>query len=441
MRPVVFLVLDSMRRDHLGVYDDAIGFTENLDAIAEEAVVFEDAVAQAPWTLPSHATMFTGEYPWDHEATNRDAHFGADSTTLAERFAQEGYLTAAITPNIWLTPHKGMMEGFQEVENFLNIGGGSAVQWFYRSMSRYFEKLDSRFRWPVVRALESVFEFADIDNSCRSEETIEEAIGFIEDHADDQFFLFINLMEPHEPYDPPQEYLDRHGVTDLEGVPDDNKDFFADGADFDELRKAYRASVDYTDDLVGRLEEVLSEQGLEDAVLVITADHGQALGEADVFGHQFTVGEEVVSVPLLVKHPDHEPGREDALVELRELYDLIPQYAGLTEHEEIGTEVAVGGYEFPEVFRRFISADRMDQYYRKYRFYRTQDEKVVKSVGEDGEVSYQGIDLETGEEIPVTADLRRNVDRLQDVGGSEERLREEDHDEAVRERLEELGYM
>jgi arylsulfatase A-like enzyme len=440
MRTTIFVVLDSMRRDHLGVYNDAVDFTGHIDGIAEESIVYENAVAQAPWTLPSHASMFTGQYPWEHGATNKNAHLETDERTLAETFSGHGYRTAAITPNIWLTPHKGTTDGFDDVENFLGWGSLTPLQKLYRVGSRLLERLDERTRRSVVDPLNRLLEAADIDTACRSAETIDAATDFVEAHADERFFLFVNLMEPHEPYDPPQEYLDRHGVEDLSAVPDDNEDFFAGETDYGELRKAYRASVDYTDDLIGRLDRTLSEHGLDDAVLVVAGDHGQALGENEIFGHQFTVREEVVSVPLFVRHPDHPARRDDRLIELRELYRLLPQFAGIEEYddEDGETDAVVGGYEFPDVFKRYISDDRMEHYYRKYRYYRTDGEKIVKHETEDGTVSYRRIDLETGTRRSVETKHERLVDQLDDATGDVELQREET--EAVKRRLEKLGY-
>ena len=440
MRTTVFVVLDSMRRDHLGVYNDAIDFTEHIDRIADESTVYEDAVAQAPWTLPSHASMFTGTYPWEHEATNKNAHLETNEQTLAEKFSGHGYRTAAITPNIWVTPHKGMADGFESVENFLGVGGLTPLQRLYRTASRLFEQVDERVRRPVVEPLNRVFDAIDIDTTCRSEETIAAAIDYIQAHSDERFFLFVNLMEPHEPYEAPNEYLDRHDVRDLSGVPDDNEDFFAGEADYDELRKAYSASADYTDDLIGRLDRALADHGLDDAVLAIAGDHGQALGENDFFGHQFTVRDEVISVPLLIRHPDTPASRDDRLVELRELYWHLPQLAGLESYNDLGSDGAPGGYEFPEVFKRYIADDQMDQYYRKYRFYRTSGEKLVKIEQKDGTVSYTRVDLETGETRRVGTKHRRLLDGLGDVGGDSGSGASEDEQQAVKERLEELGY-
>lgn len=463
MRTTIFVVLDSMRRDHLGAYNDAIDVTEHIDRIAEVSIMFENAVAQAPWTLPSHASMFTGLYPWEHGATNEKAHLETDKQTVAEKFRNQDYVTAAITPNIWVTPHKGMTDGFTEVENYLGVGDLTPLQKLYRTASGVFERLDERVRRPIVEQLNRLFDAVDIDTACRSEETIAAAIDFIEEYSDERFFLFVNLMDPQGAYNPPQQYLDRNNVQDLSAVPDYNEDFFTGEADYEELRKAYLTSVDYTGDLVGRLDRALSEHGLDEAALVVAGDHGQALGEGNVFGHQFTVREEVVSVPLFVRHPNESPDRDGRLVELRELYWLLPQVAGIESSDDLGTDAVVGDYEFPQVFKRYLPEDSLDYYYRKYRFYRTNEEKLVKSEQEDGTVSYTRIDRNSGETRPVDTQHRRLLDRIGDVGGDvdgdvtgdvtgnvdsdvtgnvdgDDPQRTAEREAAIKKRLEELGY-
>lgn len=439
---LLFVVLDSLRTDRVSAYNDAVEFTEQLQSIADSSVVFDNAVTQAPWTLPSHASMFTGDYPWDHGTTHARSYFDGSETFLAA-FTETGYTTAAITPNVWITPHKGMTDDFDSVENFLTADN-SVTQRLSRLSTKLYDGFGTTTKRIVGRQLDRAFRLFGVDDSCKSAETVAAVEEYLTNHSDDtgNFFCYVNLMEPHEPYHPPARYKDKHGVTDESAIPHRQKDMFTkDDIDFEELRRIYDASVDYTDDLVGRIYDTLDETGLsEDTVVVVLSDHGQALGENGAFGHQFTVAESVINTVLMVDHPDLAARRESRLIELRRLHDLIPYYAGIApEPQDVFSELVVGGCEFPENFTGFIPRAEWDDYYRKHRYAKTADTKVVKSVGEDGEAVYTAYDLDSGTEVPVPADLKRAVDGIGDVDVGDNDVPDETDAEVTR-RLEALGY-
>ena len=444
---VVFLVLDSLRKDRTSAYNEDVEFTESIGEVADSSVVFQNAVTQAPWTLPSHASMFTGEYPWEHGTTHARSYFPSDSETFVSGFQDAGYTTAAITPNVWITPHKGMTGDFDHVENFLGKADNRLSVSLSRLGAKAYHSLDEVTRRVLGRQIDRLFRLFDVDDSCKSEETVREVERYLDDRdADERFFLYVNLMEPHEPYRPPQRYVEKHGVDDDANVPHRQKDVFTqDETDFDSLRRLYDASVEYTDDLVGRITDALRRNGIdEETVVVLLSDHGQALGEDDGFGHQFTVAEPVVNTVLMIDHPDIPPGTEERPFELRRLNELVPYYAGIAPRpDDIFGDVVKGGLEFPENFTGYIPRESWDEYYRKYRYAKKDGKKVVKSVGEDGEPRYEAYDLETGEEIQVPQDLADEVDGTsvdashEDGSGSDDR---DEADEAVKRRLEDLGY-
>ncbi|MFB6084174.1 MAG: sulfatase-like hydrolase/transferase [Halorientalis sp.] len=443
---VVFLVLDSLRKDRTSVYNEDVDFTGHMQALADAGIVFEDAVTQAPWTLPSHASMFTGEYPWDHGTTHVRSYFDGRDTVVTD-FSTAGYSTAAITPNVWITPHKGMTDDFDHVENFLGKADNRVSVELSKLGTKLFDTLGDGTRRVLGRQLDRIFRLFGVDDSTKSEETVAAVEEYLGDRGDDgeDFFLYVNLMEPHEPYHPPESYKDRHGVTDESSIPHRQKDMFTkDDIDFAQLRKIYDASVDYTDDLVGRIVDALEANDLDDdTVVVVLSDHGQALGEdGEQFGHQFTVSEPVVNTVLLVDHPDRDPDSVERPIELRKLHELVPYYAGIADRpDDVFSETVKGGCEFPENFTGYIPRDRWDKYYRKRRYVKRDGRKVVKSVGEDGDARYEATDLETGAEIEVPNDLREEVDGIGSAdaaAGDGDADRETDA--AVERRLEELGY-
>jgi len=443
---VVFLVLDSLRTDRVGAYNNAVDFTDHLDTMADSSVVFENAVTQAPWTLPSHASMFTGNYPWDHGTTQARSYATGDEETFIGTLREAGYTTGAITPNVWITPHKGMTADFDFVENFLGSADNSLSRRISKLSTKLYDGLGTLPKRILGRQLDRAFRLFGVDDSCKSEETVAAVEDYLGDReAAEEFFLYVNLMEPHEPYHPPQRYVDNHGVTDESTVPHRQKDMFTkDDIDYDQLRRMYDASVDYTDDLVGRITTALDENGLDDdTVVVVLSDHGQALGEDGVFGHQFTVAEPVINTVLLVDHPDIQRRREDRPFELRRLHDLVPYWAGIesTEPDAFGGTIR-GGYEFPENFTGYIPSDQWDDYYRQARYVKRDGIKVVKSTADGGDSRYEAIDLDTGESVPVPEELRCEVDAIGEVAVDTDSSDEPEGavDEEIEDRLEALGY-
>jgi arylsulfatase A-like enzyme len=445
---VVFLVLDSLRTDRVAAYNEDIDFTDHIQQLADQSIVFENAIAQAPWTLPSHASMFTGEYPWDHGTTHARSYFPDDQETVITDFKTAGYTTTAITPNIWITPHKGMTGDFDYVENFLGKADNPLGLRLSKLSTKLYDNLGKLTKRVLGRQLDRAFRLFGVDDSCKSEETVDAVEQYLgqRDPAEN-FFLYVNLMEPHEPYHPPQKYADKHGVTDKSKIPQRQKDMFTkQDVDFDELEKIYDASVDYTDDLVGRIMDALDANDLtEDTVVVLLSDHGQALGERDgLFGHQFTVIEPVVNTVLMVDHPDHDAGREERPIELRKLHDLLPYYAGIEpSRPDVFEEIVKGGYEFPENFTGYIPKDEWDDYYRQKRYVKRDETKVVKSVDEHGEERYEAYDLDADVEIPVPSDLKRVVDSIGSVAIDDSDRSdgaEPAEDDEVTKRLEALGY-
>lgn len=438
---VLFLVLDSLRKDRTSVYNTEVDFTPNLQELAESSRVFGNAVAQAPWTLPSHASIFTGDYPWEH-GINQSRTYFEDEETFIQQFNDEGYRTAAITPNVWITPHKGTTKDFDYVENFFGKIDNSLTVKISKMSTKLFDALGKTKKKRLEKYLDTVFQYFDLDNSCKSEETVEEVERYLADVEDD-FFLYVNLMEPHEPYHPPKKFQEKHGVEDKSKVPQRQKDLFTKDIDFQELRKIYDASVEYTDELVGRVLDALEENGLrEETVVFVLSDHGQALGEDGIFGHQFTVDDSVTDVVMMVDDPEEEPGNEDEMFELRKLNDLTPYYAGIDDKPQtVFTDKAKGQYSYPTVFIGYVPEEEWGRYYRKFQYFATRDEKAVRSIDQDGESEYRSHSREDGEVVEKS-------DLEQEFGGFGEgslqpkqaQTKDTDQDEEIKRRLEDLGY-
>jgi arylsulfatase A-like enzyme len=303
----VLVVLDTVRRDAAGG-DAASSVTPSFDAIAARGTLFDNAWANSVWTIPTHATLFTGLMPSAHGCTSRNLVFDAEAPSLAELLSDAGYETAAFFGNPLLHEKaSGLLRGF-------------AVQ---TPGFRLDEPIMSQGEQGGPRVVRAVTEWLD-------------ARG-----GSEPFFLFVNFLEPHLPYDPPIEYR-RRALADLpldDAVSVDWAHEFnagmhdPDEVDWYRVRRLYLGDVHTADRLLGELIELLETRGLlRDAVVIVTSDHGENLGEHDLVEHQFCIYETLLAVPLVVLAPDIlEPGVRHDPVMQTDVFATLLEAAGVDE--------------------------------------------------------------------------------------------------------------
>ena len=283
---VVLVTCDTLRADHLGCYGATGETSPRLDALAAEALVFESAFAQAPMTRPSLASLMTGRMPAEVGAVPaNDGVLGPEARTLAELVSEAGIQTAAVVSNGILqgaTSEVGLAQGFDTWNDHMPA----------RERNR---QLYER----IARGTSGA------------------AIDWLRLEARPPFFLWVHYQDPHGPYTPPPAHVVeapaggepgpslRLGRSES-GVGQIPRYQQIDGEDrADAYRARYAGEVRYFDHELGKLLDTLRERDLyERTLLIVTADHGESLGEHD---HWFTHGEnllvEVVRVPLLVRSP------------------------------------------------------------------------------------------------------------------------------------------
>ena len=335
---VLFVVLDTVRKDHLTVYGHDRPTTPRLDEFAEEARVFEEAVAPAPWTLPVHASLFTGLYPSEHGATQENPYLEG-ATTLAESLSTAGYQTSCYSSNAWITPYTHITDGFDAQDNFFKAMPG---QFLSGPLARIWKAMNDHER---LRGLaDGVVAMgtrindrlaAGNDEDSKTPAVVDQTMEFIDD-ADGSFFSFINLMDAHLPYHPPDEFVEEFAPgVDSEDVCQNSKAYNCGACDINEeewedIRGLYDAEIRHMDEQVGRLFDWLRKTGRwEETMVIVAADHGELHGEHDLYGHEFNIYDPLVNVPLMVKHPDIDAGRDDQLVELVDLYHTMLDATGV----------------------------------------------------------------------------------------------------------------
>lgn len=299
---VLFVVLDTVRNDRTGLAGYERDTLPSLAHLADEGVSFERAVSPAGWTVPSHASMFTGLYPSAHRAHHEHTYLGRSFETLAEHFANHGWSTVAITSNPWISETSGLAQGFEQTIPVGAYGMAPAFSFAYRLLwSLGFTENDHGGR----QAAHHWREWLDLHAS----------------HEPDRpFFAFLNLVESHMPYHKiPREHLTR--FTDGRQVADLNasskavtKRIMAGQplADADtvltDLSNVYDGALSYVDVLLTRILLALKEDGYDDDTLVVVvSDHGDHLGERGMLHHTRGLTEQVLSVPLVLRFPGRLP--------------------------------------------------------------------------------------------------------------------------------------
>ncbi|HEX9637319.1 MAG TPA: sulfatase-like hydrolase/transferase, partial [Acidobacteriota bacterium] len=265
---LVLITLDTLRADRLGCYGYAAAETPALDRLAREGTLFERAVAVAPLTRPAHATILTGRYPFEHGLRDNISPALPESIpTLAQRLGASGYHSAGLVATFLLNRSSGLHRGFDLFSDAFDP-----------------EQRDRQFVSSFQR---------------RGEEVVDEALAYLE-AAEEPFFLWLHLYDPHTPYDPPEPFRSRHA-----GRP-------------------YDGEVAYADHQVGRLIDRLEASGRLDRSLVIaTADHGEGLGQHGELEHSFFVYDSTLRVPLLLRLPGVVPAGRRIAQPVSQI-DLVP---------------------------------------------------------------------------------------------------------------------
>ena len=326
---LLFVVLDTVRKDHLTPYGYDRPTSPELAAFADEATVFESAVAPAPWTLPVHASMFTGLYPSQHGATQERPYL-SDVATLASVLSAAGHDTGCFSANAWITPYTRLTRGFDRHDAFFEVlpgdvlSGPLARAWRLVNDDDRLRDLAARIVRLGAKAHSRLASGEGADS--KTPAVLDRTRSFVEE-SDPGWFAFVNLMDAHLPYYPPEAQRERFAPgVDPSSVCQNSKEYNsgARAIDDDEWRDVcglYDAEVAHADAELGRLFDWLRATGRwDDTAVVVCADHGELLGEHGLYGHEFALYEELINVPLLVKHPALDAGRRADLVELLDLY-------------------------------------------------------------------------------------------------------------------------
>lgn len=290
---IIIIIWDTVRAASMSLYGYARPTTPNLDRLAQRGVVFDRAVSPAPWTLPAHASMFTGLYHHQHSA-DRNSPLDDSALTIAEYLRERGYLTAGFIGNTyWVGSKFGLGQGFGWYEDRPTLTVQSVLFAWNGS-----EALLKRF---VPRARRNQLERVAADRRQAS------FLRWLDDRDKARpFFAFLNHFDAHEPYLPPSGEFRFSAGTPLYHWNYLTRKRRWTPSELQDLRDAYDACIYYLDDQLGKLHDELGRRGLLDnTLIVLTSDHGETLGEQDprLLGHAHNVYYDVLNVPLVFYWP------------------------------------------------------------------------------------------------------------------------------------------
>jgi len=273
--PVVLISIDTLRSDHLPAYGYRALQTPHVDRFRRDAILFRHAYSPCPMTLPSHLTMLTGLQPPEHGVRNNIgfAFRNADHPSLPTILKKRGYATGAAISSYVLRGETGLAAAFDSYEDSIDPRPGAS--------------------------------FADFQRPGQTTEAL--AREWVQARKDAPFFFFLHLYEPHVPYDPPEPFRSRYAL-------------------------AYDGEIATADAIVGDFLDFLRGAGVYDrALIVVTSDHGEGLGDHGEDQHSILLYREAIQVPLLLKLPGSARAGEsvDAPAQLADLAPTVTEVLGV----------------------------------------------------------------------------------------------------------------
>jgi len=396
-RNVIIITIDTLRADRLGCYGSETVDTPNIDALAERGVLCEEAITPAPLTLPGHASILTGRYPIEHGARDNTFYrLPQGYPTLSGRLTEEGYHTAAFVASATLNARFGLDQGFDMYQDLTPPGGKAPIMY------------DAEIK--ADRVNRKVFEWLD-------------------DDVEQPFFLWVHYFDPHYPYKPPRKFSEKY------------------------KSQPYDGEVAFADEQVGKLLRRLDKRGLRNnTLIVLTSDHGEALGEHGEKTHGLFLYRPTMRAPLIFSGPGIPEGRRiKSMVGLVDIAPTVLDYLGIKKDVfECGggsLMAAINGREKlneKPVYIETIAPQTLG--WSSLKGLRTADYKYIAPPGKEmyniTEDPGEKVNLYTEDE-ELAADLSRRMKKfvaklspLDDPGAAEFIP-----DEKVRKSVESLGYV
>lgn len=479
---VVVLVMDTVRAHDIGFLSHSSGPFNTNNA---EAVSIDKAFTSAPWTLPSHASLFTGTTPSKHGAHAGNKHLDNTLITLPGVLQNHGFETVAVSNNTWISEEFGFNRGFntfyktwQYVQSDTDLGRIARQE---EGLTKLTEATKALFDGnPVTNLTNAIygqfFRKADDDGAARTNEWMEDWLTTRDDSR--PFFLFVNYLEPHLEYRPPKAHAEEHLPDDVTfekamGVSQDAWGYITGTIDiaekdFEILQALYHAEITYLSEKINAVTQMLKDAGeWENTLFIVTSDHGENIGDHGLMDHQYAVYDTLIHVPLFIHGGPF--GEKEEIHDLVQLVDLPPtildvldidapaareQFQGISFHPDSDEtrDFAIAEYMAPQPSMDAIQKrvgdlpEHVREYDRSLRAIRTDQYKYIR--GSDGSQELYDIQRDPGEtediaetHDDVVSDLDNRLDDWLDSFEHAEHTDTVSMDDDTKARLEDLGYL
>jgi len=336
LNSVIILMLDTVRADHLSCYGYGKRVSPVMDELASEGVLFEKHYSSSSWTVPAHFSLMTSV---TSGAVRQEFSISEKSLTLAERIRLLGYRTACFSANPLLSRGINFDQGFDIFDCDINIINRLNNLKLFDLLSHL------KIRRPIHSNTIKNFNSAEI--------VTDYALDWIKKSGDEPYFLFVNYMDAHDPYLPPQKYRNLFNSS-YSGKFTGNicgdlseAEFIRDvvpqmkPADWRYVISQYDGAIKYIDDQIGRIRDFLEKKGrLENTILIIVSDHGELFGEYNLATHHLTLSDEETHVPLIIHYPRviKSNQRVKTLARIIDIYPTLKELLGFKLTEKIFIE-------------------------------------------------------------------------------------------------------
>ncbi|MBT4466002.1 MAG: sulfatase, partial [Planctomycetes bacterium] len=349
---VVLVSIDSVRRDHLGIYGHRpryapeVAISPNIDSLAQEGVVFDDAFTTTSWTLPAHMALMTGRSDLAHGVLTDRFHLDPQHRTLAQEFSAAGYSTAGYYSGPYLSDKYGFNTGFDSYESGM-ISNDDFIEMVIDDNA----KRKAQGREPMDKQMIAQLRDRMSHWDITSPKINELAESFIDQSNDDPFFLFVHYFDAHYDHLPQSINSQLAKLFDPSYSGDfDGSNWYFDSRvmdlsppyarhiserDLNHVIANYDAEINWVDHHIGKIIEKLKEKGVWDnTIIMIVADHGDEFFEHNSIGHRSTLFAEQVRIPMVLRAPNM-PAAGSRISNISRIYDVAPTLLDLATNKSL----------------------------------------------------------------------------------------------------------